>query len=90
MKHLAIALTAVSGLALFAPSSEAQPRGHGYRGHHHHHPYGHRAFGGRHQAYRDHLRRGYRHHHRQFRGYRGIGFRPASCGVGRPAYTCGY
>ncbi|GAN51112.1 hypothetical protein ME121_5177 [Methylobacterium sp. ME121] len=90
MKRLAIALTALSSLVLFAPSSEARPHGRGF--HHGPHHLGHGAWRGRrHGLHRHRHHRLHRHYrrHRGYRGYRGVHFRPAGYGYRPYAYRYG-
>ena len=90
MKRLAIALTALSSLVLFAPSSEARPHGRGF--HHGPHHLGHGAWRGRrHGLHRHRHHRLHRHYrrHRGYRGYRGVHFRPAGNGYRPYAYRYG-
>ncbi len=94
MKRLAITLTALSSLVLFAPSSEARPYGHGPGLHHGHHHLDHGARRGRrhglhhHRLHRHHIHR-FRPHHRRYRGYRGVTFRPSAYGYRPHAYGYG-
>lgn len=94
MKRLAITLTALSSLVLFAPSSEARPYSHGPGLHHGHHHLGHGAWRGRrhglhhHRLHRHHIHR-FRPHHRRYRGYRGVTFRPSAYGYRPHAYGYG-
>ena len=81
MKRLAIALSALSSLVLFAPSSEARPHGRGF--HHGPHHLGHGVWRGpRHGLHRHRHHRLHRHYrrHRGYRGYRGVQFRPVAYG----------
>lgn len=91
MKHLAIALAAVSSLVLFSPSSEARPFGRG-QGFHHGGFAGHH--GGRRgvrHGLRVHRPVGFRGRYRPFDGYRRVRSGGARYGYGRRyGYRRGY